>query len=201
MIPDAFKQYIFRERKAMIEKMAKGEVKDEKEIYLWFTRALPAIVTDGPAGLNASIKMIGFVLKEDYLDEAVRMIHEIAKEKRKMSEILDFLLNFVYDENKIDFTKLATLDLAHKRTWANLKNGGEAILIFFTPPDISYMVIAETEVHLEGSKYFEYVNALHDIFHVAPTAGKIVGRHPTYIFKIKEIWDKSVKAFGNKIYP
>lgn len=201
MIPESFKQYIFYERRIMIERMSKGEVRDNKEIYLWFTRALPAIVTNGPVGLNASIKMVGFVLKEKYLDEAIEQIHKIAQQKRGTREILNFLLNTLYNEDKIDFTKLATLDLARKRTWQNLKNGGEAVLIFYTPPDTSFMLIAETEVHLEGSKYFEYVNALHDIFHVAPTAGKIVGRHPTYIFKIKEIWDKSVNAFGKRIYP
>jgi len=201
MIPNSFKKYIFYERRAMIEKMARGEIKENNDVYLWFTRALPAIVTNGPAGLNASIKMVGFVLKENYLDDAINKLHEIASEKRNIRDILQFLLNYVYNENKIDFSKLATLDLARKRTWQNLRNGGEAILIFYTPPDTSYMIIADTEVHLEGSKYFEYVNALHDIFHVAPTAGRIVGRHPTYIFKIREIWDKSVTAFGKKIYP
>lgn len=201
MIPDSFKKYIFYDRKAMIEKMAHGIIEENNDVYLCFTRSLPAIVTNGPAGLNASIKMVGFVLKENYLEEAISKLHEIAREKRGMKHILQFLLDYIYDENKIDFSKLATLDLARKRTWQNLKNGGEAILIFYTPPDTSYMVIADTEVHLEGSKYFEYVNALHDIFHVAPTSGKIISGHPTYIFKIREIWDKSISAFGRKIYP
>lgn len=201
MLPTKFIDYIFYERKNMIIKMAKGEVKDEKEVYLWFTRALPAIVTNGPAGLNASIKMVGFVVKEEYLEETIQKIKSfVASGKRTHGEVLDFLLNTVYNEDKIDFEKLITLDLARKNTWANIKNGGEAVLIFFTPPDVSFMVKADVKVYISGL-YFEYANAIHDIFHVVPTAGKIVGRNPVYVFEIKEIWDKSVDAFGKKIYP
>ena len=202
MIPKRFKNYIFTERRIMIEKIAKGEVKDKQSIYLWFTRALPAIVTHGPVGLNASIKMVGFVLKEQFIRDFLEKIYEfLAERKKNRKEILELLLGFVYDENKIDFTKLITLDLAKKKTWENLKDGGEAVLIFFTPPDISFMVKADVEVHLEGSIYFEYANALHDLFHVVPYAERIVGRNPTYVFKIKEKWDKSVDAFGKRIYP
>jgi len=200
-IPERFKKYIFDERKNMIIKMMRGEVRDEKEIYLWFTRALPAIVSNGPAGLNASIKMVGFVVKEEYLEETVSAIKNFVNSgKKSHEEVLQFLLRYIYDENRLDLSKLATLDLAKKRTWANLRDGGEAVLIFFTPPDTSFMVKVNVEVHLDGL-YFEYVNALHDLFHVVPQAQRIVGRHPTYIFKIREIWDKSVDAFGKKIYP
>ncbi len=201
MIPDKFRRYIFHSRKEILLKMIKGELRDEKELYLSFTRALPAIVSHGPAGLNASIKMIGFVLKEKYLEETLYKIKEFVERGKKNSlDVLNFLLNYIYNEEKIDFAKLGTLDLAKKRTWANLKNGGEAILIFFTPPSTSFMVVADTEVHTEGI-YFEYFNALHDLFHVFPRAGRIVGKHPAYIFRIKEIWDKSVDSFGVKIYP
>ena len=201
MIPEKFKQYIFHARREILEKMARGEAIDRRDIYLSFTRTLPAIISNGPAGLNASIKMIGLVPKEEFIEDILNKIREfISSGKKSSEEVLGFLLENIYDEDKIDFTKLGTLDLARKRTWTNLRNGGEAVLIFFTPPLTSFMIIADVEVHTEGA-YFEYFNALHDLFHTFPHTGKVVGKHPTYIFKIREIWDKSADRFGERIYP
>ena len=201
MIPEKFKQYIFHARREILEKMARGEAIDRRDIYLSFTRTLPAIISNGPAGLNASIKMVGLVPKEEFIEDILNRIREfISSGKRRSEEVLGFLLENIYDEDKIDFTKLGTLDLARKRTWTNLRNGGEAVLIFFTPPLTSFMIIADVEVHMKGA-YFEYFNALHDLFHTFPRTGKVVGKHPTYIFKIREIWDKSADKFGERIYP
>ena len=65
-MPEEWIDYVFRKRKQIIERMVKGKV-DAKTINLEFTRALPAIVSTGPAGLNASIKMIGLIHKEKCL--------------------------------------------------------------------------------------------------------------------------------------
>jgi len=198
MIPEKFKSYFFYERKKLIEKMLTGEVVENNELYLQFTRALPAIVSSGPKGLNASIKMVGPVPKEEYLTDIINKIKNLVARKIRGKEVIRFLLKEVYNEEKIDFTKMGTLDLAKKRTWENLKNGGEAVLIFFTPVEISFMVKAKVKTYTEGP-YYLYMNLLHDIFHVGPVIRE--KGNPAYIFEMEEIWDKSLKAFGKRIYP
>ncbi len=172
---------------------------DKTYIYLEFTRTLPAIVTYGPAGLNASIKMVGIVPKEEYIETTLEKIVAFASKKPSMEDVLNFLLDEIYRPDVLDFSKLFTLDLAKKNTWTNINESNEAILIFFTPPETSYMVCAKVTIHTNDI-YFEYANAMHDIFHAVPRTGKISLRAPTYIFHIMEIWDKSAKAFGKKIY-
>jgi len=198
-IPEEWINYIFRRRREMIIKMSKGEAKRE-EILLEFTRALPAIVTDGPAGLNASIKMVGVLPKEKYIPELLNMINDLISKKPKMEEIVKFLLEKIYVEDVLDFTKLFTLDLAKKNTWRNINETRKAVLIFFTPPTKSYMIKADVTIHVDD-KIFQFANAMHDLYHVVPKTGKIVSKSPTYVFHIREIWDKSADKFGVKIFP
>jgi len=198
-IPDDWIDYIFRKRKEAIVLMSQGKLSAEK-IYLEFTRTLPAIVSYGSAGLNASIKMIGLLPKEEIFDEIYDKLTRFVETKPNMKQVLEFLLSEMYVEEYLDFTKLFTLDLAKKNTWKNLGEGGEAVLIFFTPPTKSYMLRVDVNVHVDD-KYFWYANIMHDLFHVVPKKGKVVSRYPAYIFHIKEIWDKSADKFGVRIYP
>ncbi|MGQ4891575.1 MAG: hypothetical protein ACP6IP_03700 [Candidatus Njordarchaeia archaeon] len=197
--PEEWIDYIFRKRKQIIERMIKGKVNSDM-INLEFTRTLPAIVSSGPRGLNASIKMVGLLHKERYIEETFEEMGKLVAKKPKTREVIDFLLNRYYVEDKIDFSKLFTLDLAKKSTWANLNSTKEAVLIFFTPPITSYMVKADVEIHV-NDLYFKFANTMHDLFHVVPVKGRVVSKAPTYIFKIKEISNKSADKFGVKIYP
>lgn len=198
-MPEEWIDYVFRKRKQIIERMVKGGV-DAKTINLEFTRALPAIVSTGPAGLNASIKMIGLLHKERYIEETYKKMEKLVEKKPKTKEVIDFLLNEFYVEDKIDFGKLFTLDLAKKRTWRNLNSSKEAVLIFYTPPITSYMVRVDVEIHVDDF-YFNFANTMHDLFHVVPVKGRVVSKAPTYIFKIREISNKSADKFGIKIFP
>ncbi|MEX0568018.1 MAG: hypothetical protein Q6363_002520 [Candidatus Njordarchaeota archaeon] len=198
-IPKAWVDYIFLKRRKIIEKMIRGEA-EAKDIYLEFTRTLPAIVTYGPAGLNASIKMIGLLPKKEILGEILSKMKSFIKKKPKMKEVVKFLLDSVYVEDILDLTKLFTLDLALKNTWKNINETKSAVLIFFTPPSVSYMVKAEVTIHRDDD-VFMFANYMHDLFHVVPIKGKVISRSPTYLFHIEEIWDKSADKFGIKIYP
>jgi len=198
-IPDEWIDYIFRKRLAIIRRMSEGNVSRD-EIYIGFTRTMPAIVTNGPAGLNASIKMVGLLPREELLEETYRKILDFIEEKPSMRDVVRFLLSEIYVEEKIDFTKLFTLDLAKKNTWRNLNATNRAILIFYTPPITSYLVKAKVTIHTDDIIY-KYANAMHDIYHVVPLKGKIVSRAPVYVFHIYEIWNKSADKFGVRIYP
>jgi len=198
-VPEEWINYIFRRRREMIIKISRGEAKRE-EILLEFTRALPAIVTDGPAGLNASIKMVGVLPKEKYIPGLLSMINDLINKKPKTEKIIKFLLEKVYVEDILDFTKLFTLDLARKNTWKNINETKKAVLIFFTPPIKSYMIKADVTIHV-NDEIFQLANAMHDLYHVVPKTGKIVSKNPAYVFHIREIWDKSADKFGVKIFP
>ena len=196
-IPESWIRYIFQERRAILERMSKGEVA-RCEIYLSFTRAMPAIVTYGPAGINASIKMIGILPRKDMIEEVYMEVLEFMQGKHDMGSIVSFLLDRVYIEDRLDFTKLFTLDLARRNTWRNLRANDEAILLFFTPPSRSFMVKARTTIH-EDDIISRFANAMHDMFHFREI--ERVPRAPAYVFHITEIWDKSADKFGVRIYP
>ena len=59
MIPEAFLKWAYDGRAALIRRQAEGERVAPHEIFLGFTRHNPAVVSDGPAGLNASIGGVG----------------------------------------------------------------------------------------------------------------------------------------------
>lgn len=167
---------------------------------LGFTRHNPAIITCGKAGPNGSIKGIGFIHKEEYLEETLQKLREELKKPYNPRDALNFLLNEIYVREKIDFTKLVSLELAKKHTWTNITGGSsEATVLFFTPPSTSYEVRCEVEVH-EDDEVWEYTNAVHDVFH-RPKKPRDWSKTPAYLFKIKEIYDNGEKAIGVRIYP
>ena len=196
-IPESFKKWAFRERRQLIERMLKGESSRE-DFLVGFLRHTPAIVSCGPAGLNASIKGIGFVVKERYLEETTeRLISYIKGKKWNMREAAELLLNEVYVEEKIDFTLLSTVELARRHTYMNIKRNRFATILFFMPPSTSYEVRCEVKLYEDGI-YHRYVNAVHDVFHFP--GHRDWSKTPVYIFKIREIYDNDPEKMGEKIY-
>ncbi|WP_297502956.1 hypothetical protein [Thermococcus sp.] len=113
---------------------------------------------------------------------------------------MEFLLNEIYVRERIDFTKLVSLELARKHTWENITSGSrEATVLFFTLPSTSYEVRCEVEVH-EGDNVWEYTNAVHDLFH-RPEKPRDWRKTPAYLLKIREIYDNGERAMGVRIYP
>jgi hypothetical protein len=198
MIPEEFIRYAFDERIAGIRKLAEG--KFDPSVVIGFTRHNPAIITCGRAGPNGSIKGIGFIHKDEYLEETIQKLREELKRPYDPRRALNFLLNEIYVREKIDFTKLISLELAKKHTWTNITGGSrEATVLFFTPPSTSYEVRCEVEVH-ENDEVWEYTNAVHDTFH-RPEKPRDWRRTPAYLFRIREIYDNGERAMGVRIYP
>ncbi len=196
-LPRRFLEHIFYNRRKFLENVVKGNVK-EQDFVMEATRHNPAFATYGPNGLNVSVKGVGFVVKEELLEETIEKLKDVVSRKGNAMERVSTLLDLVYDEERIDFSKLITLELAKKHTWENIKDGGEVTLLYFIPPNIAFEVRCEAEVHL-GGPYFEYANILHDFYHAPHKVG--TRGFPTYVLNIKEIYDNSVDAFGKKIYP
>jgi len=201
-LPRQYIDYVFRDRKALLERIVRGEQVSYEILLLEFTRATPVVITHGPAGLSGSVKMIGFVPKKEYLAQQLYKAEYYAYTSpvRGLKEVAKILLEEFYKEEVIDFHKLGGLEMAYNHTWKNIKATGRATLLFYTPPDISYEVRCRVEIHEEDQDpYKRYLNALHDIFH-RPRGRR--SNHPAYVFIVEEIYDQSntPQGLGKKIY-
>ncbi|RLE82056.1 MAG: hypothetical protein DRJ52_02890 [Thermoprotei archaeon] len=197
-LPSKFIKNIFVERKELIKRVIEGKSTRE-DFLIGFLRHTPAVATYGPAGLNASIKGVGFIVKEEYLETATNIILEQLSRGVDRITALKILLETVYDEDKVDFTKLTSIELAKKHTWVNVLENPEATILFYIPPNITYEVRCTVTIH-ENDIYWKYVNAVHDLFHGGRKA-RDWSKTPVYLFHIKEIYDNDPKLMGEKIYP
>jgi len=197
-IPAQFIKHIFTERKELIQRVLKGKSTRE-DFLIGFLRHTPAVISYGPAGLNASIKGVGFILKEEYLEETTNKLLECLEKGIDSKEALKILLELVYDENKVDFSKLTSIELAKRHTWTNVRKNPTATLLFYIPPNITYEVRCTVTIH-ENDVYWKYVNAVHDLYHDGKKQ-RDWSKTPVYIFHIKEIYDNNPRVMGAKIYP
>jgi len=198
MVPEEFIDWLYVKRRELIEKMLRGKA-SEQEVYLGFLRHTPAIATHGSAGLNASVKGIGFIYEDKYLPETLEILREYMKEKRSQVEALKFLLEHIYLREKIDFTKLTSIELAHKHTWTNVNENPIATIIFYYPPTISYEVRCKVKIH-SNDEIHEFVNRMHDLYHSGKPQKESWSKRPVYVFHIQEIYDNSPMKMGQKIY-
>ena len=177
----------------MLERMLKNGV-DRAEFLLSFTRTSPVVVTCGPAGLNGSVKMVGVIPKEKYVSEILEKLKHAPADQRVL---LRFLMNNVYVEEKVDFSRIGGLEIGFGHSWKNIRANGMATLVYFTPPVTSYEVRCDVEIAQKGA-YYEFLNIMHNLYH----GNREDGCYPAYIFKVREIYDNSAtpEGYGELIY-
>ncbi|MFQ5910441.1 MAG: hypothetical protein ACE5IJ_06945 [Thermoplasmata archaeon] len=189
--------------------------------------ATASLAHDGTLDVNAKIVGAGYVVKERFLNDAVERLSlhiekgdvefdkvESKKDKREFFEGyqargMRVLLKVLYFDPKearerLDFTKMSTLELAanvphsSQHTWSNVQSSRRACLVFYRPPNISFELRCEIEIHTD-SDYRHLVNRVHDSFHYTPQDQR-KGR-PAYIFSIEEVYDNSPTpdGFGKRI--
>ena len=183
---------------------------------------------DGSVFINAKIVGVGYVLKRKNLAEVIKAFHQhlefgnklfstakTAREKKEATEKyqrngMRTLLEHLYLEpeeakRRIDFTKISTIELAKnkphssKHTWKIVQKSRAACLLFYRPPNLSYELRGWLDIH-ESGLYYEFVNAVHDVFHYVPPEKRQTER-PVYIFNVEEVYDNSPipNAYGTKI--
>lgn len=198
-MPEKFFKWAFEGRSKLVETMKSGQINPEK-MFLEFTRHTPVMITNGPSGLNGSVKGFGFAPLEKYLDEYIEMLEEHTKtdEKGFESRGIELLWNILYSPevwDRVDREKLFSLELAKRHTWENINEGSsETTLVYYQPPVISYELRGNTEA-VESGRYFKFVNLMHDAYHKQ----KQPTNKPAYIFTIEEVFDNSVGVFGQKL--
>jgi hypothetical protein len=209
---ESFFNWAFRTRANTVLRLVKGEEMSKEKIFLSFCSHDPALVSNGPAGLNASIKGIGFMPKPEYLEETLAAYIEHIKsytpeDKNYSQRGLELLVKYMYGEeahHRIDFTCIGSLEMAKKHSYTNYKANPEATILFYQPPAISYELRGKMEIHDEmdsGKRelYQQFLNAQHDVYH-RPDMDRWL-KYPAYVFRIEEIFDNCVtkEGFGTKM--
>jgi len=209
---ESFFNWAFRTRANTVIKLANGEEMSPEKVFLSFCSHDPALVSHGPAGLNASIKGIGFMPKPEYLEETLNAYIEHIKsydgdDKAYSKRGLKLLVKYMYGEearDRIDMTCIGSLEMAKKHSYTNYKANPEATILFYQPPMISYELRGQMEIHDEmdsGKRelYQQFLNAQHDVYH-RPDMDRWL-KYPAYVFRIEEIYDNCVTkdGFGTKM--
>ena len=123
---------------------------------------------------------------------------------------MELLIKYMYGEDacdRVDLTKLGSLEMAKRHSWINYQVNKEAALLFHQPPGISYKLKGKIEIYDEETSgkrelYQQFINAQHDVYHI-PDMNKWL-RYPAYLFRIEEIYDNSASknGFGKQLqYP
>jgi len=204
-IPKLFIQWAYAGRAELVRRQAEGEPVPAHEIFLGFTRHNPVVISHGSAGLNGSVKGVGFIPKPEYLDETLNAYLEHINQGWRegySQQGLQLLMRYLYGPGcleRIDFTLFGSLELARRHSYTNLQENNNVTLLFYQPPTMSFEVRGRAEIHQAGSKYHTLLNAQHDVYH-RPNPARWPER-PAYLFHIEAIWDNSntQQGFGTQI--
>lgn len=215
-----FYNFAYKKRGQSVKDLAAGKIPSHEKMFLSFMSHNPIFISNGPKGLNGSVKGVGFLPKEEFLEEALvgykEHIKSFSKEDKNYSiRGLDVLIKYLYSEEaekNIDFRYLYGVEMAYNNSYANYLENSEATLLFYKPPMLSFEVRGKME--LIGTRYDkdadvkpedlpilqQFVNAQHDVYHYPNMEGwktRLV-----YRFKIEEIFDKSASpnGWGKKIF-
>ncbi len=226
-LPDRFLEWNYYPRRRLIQEMLVGGARVSPErLALEFTRHNPVLVTAAPLGggirVNGKVVGCGYVPRRERIAEAVRAFEEHIRasdeayeEARGDREALRklyvehaergarLMLRHIYlprgeAEGRVDFEKLATVELAMKETWRLVQLNRTASLVFFQPPTVSFEVKGRLTVHV-GDEYHRVVTLIHDAYHYTPPERR--GERPVYILHVEEVYDKSAtpSGFGKRI--
>lgn len=212
---ESFFNWAFKTRANTVTKLYEGEEMSKEKVFLSFCSHNPALVSNGPAGLNASIKGVGFIPKPEYLEETLAAYIEHIKsydgdDAAYSKRGLKLLVEQLYSpeaHHKIDFTRVVSLEMAKKHSYENYSDNSEATLIYYQPPIVSYELRGKMEIHDENTSgkreiYQQFINAQHDVYH-RPDMSRWL-KYPAYVFRIEEIWDNCAtkEGFGTLLkYP
>ncbi len=222
-----FIDWSYGKRAQMVKKNYAGEKIDPNEFFLSTTTHNPSLISVGPAGLNASVKGIGWLPKEEYLPELLKRMqahiatYDKSRAQAYSKEGLRLMVEEFYSHpEKMDFNRFFSVEMAMDyndsvperqgtvaHSYVNYSYNSQATAMFYQPPTISFEVRGKMVLHgKRGMKDEEMdliqkiVNAQHDVYH-APNVARW-HRRPVYEFRIEEVYDNSVpmNAFGKKIF-
>ncbi|MEM1692180.1 MAG: hypothetical protein QW517_07485 [Thermofilaceae archaeon] len=225
-LPKEFLEWNYYARRELLLKVSRGFAGDQGAIFRELAARHNAVLCtaaslpDGSVEVNGKVVGVGYVLKREFLGEAVERLEEhlrlsdeaLLSGGMSRQEVLrehaerglKLLLELVYlepglAEERVDFEKLASLELAlnvphsSRHTWSILQRSRKACIVFLQPPSISYEVRCTVSIH-EGDEYWRLVNLVHDAFHYTPPERRSL--RPAYIFHVEEVYDNGATPAG-----
>jgi len=207
-LPREYIEGFFLERRRLVEKLlgAGGLEGVAGEVVARATLLSPIVSTCGPAGPNAAPLMLSFLVKDEYLDEALGELRRIEGEywgrgAEALRAAARFLLGYVYDPEKADPARLVTHLMVRGHTWRNVRATGEAAVGILFPPDRGALELRARAEIVEDGPVYEYVNRVHDLMHVVPWGRRSHEWFPALVLTVEEIYDNDFKRLGLRIYP
>jgi hypothetical protein len=217
-LSDDFLAYFYYGMRDDYLERVKGEKVSLSEVFLGLTRNNPAVITcDKNGNPNGSIKSVGFILKENFLEDAIRdydayLTWRWETIKGKMgpeyegagwlySPHPDFIvpglkqsLKHLYlpkeeAEKRIDFEKLGTLEGFFKKTWENVQANKKVAIVYYYPPGTHFQVNCTVEIQKSGL-IREFINRSACVAHGENPAKW--AKRPAYILHVEEVVDKSI---------
>ncbi len=208
MLPEKYLEDTLRYRMTLVEMMLEKGMDESLECELVRRSLLlsPIVATCGPAGPNAAPFMVSYLVKEEYLEEALEKMRDISKKYwgkpyQAISSAARFLLDYVYKEDKVDPSRMVSHVMSKGHTWINIASTGKATLAFMVPPDKAAYEVRTRASIVESGSIYEYTNMLHDLMHAVPHGERSHPWYPAILFEVEEIYDNSYKVLGKRIYP
>lgn len=119
-----FFDWAFKARAKHVIDMYNGVMESKEKLFLNFCSHEPAFVSYGPAGINASVKGVGFLPKDEYLEETLEAYVNHIKtydpaDKTYGKRGMELLIKYMYGEDacdRVDLTKLGSLEMAKRHS-------------------------------------------------------------------------------------
>ncbi|MCX5886584.1 MAG: hypothetical protein NT096_11870 [Proteobacteria bacterium] len=214
---DFLSYFYYGVREDYLERI-KGEKAPLSEVFLGLTRNNPALLTSDKDGRpNGSIKSVGFIIRENFLEEAIKdydqfLAWRLEQIRGKMGKDYegsgwlysphpDFIVPGLKQslkhqylpreeaEKKIDFEKLGTLEGFFKKTWENVQTNKKVAIVYYYPPGTHFQVNCTVEIQKSGL-IRDFINRSACVAHGENPVKW--AKRPAYIFHVEEVIDKSI---------
>ncbi|MBI2215054.1 MAG: hypothetical protein HYU52_15505 [Acidobacteria bacterium] len=163
---------------------------------------LPMVTTYSPHAafpFNCCNKGVGFQPKQEYLDECIdhlRAVHESTRGKPWQESIRDRVEAaqwFYFNREKIDYRRLATLEIFEKNTYANLRRNPIASLLYTgeSPIFTSFQINAAVEIIDQDDPRHTFTMLMRTLFESEPFHIYQPQFPYAYIFWISEVISKT----------
>lgn len=149
--------------------------------------------------INSCIKGLGLVPKEQHLERLAKRAKELIDLARKnginetLRDRIQFLLELYEQPEIFDRSVLSSIEMFYKRSYKNVLEDPRATLLFYDHLS-GYSVMFNVVVELvpRGTAFYEYVTAVHDLFHVPRDPSVRTDRYEyVYRFWPVEAYDKT----------
>ncbi|MEO0117182.1 MAG: hypothetical protein ABIK97_06570 [candidate division WOR-3 bacterium] len=206
-LPEDFLRWNFAKRIEMLENLKAGKSPSLTGPHSGMVASYGGRRRDSQFSINCAVKGIGFIPKEEKLDEVINLLKNTIRDSisQKISRLESL---YQAGEEIFDLTKQTSLELYstpdfETHTFLNQMANPAVAIVFLDFP--SYELKALTQlIHPDNPKLtpyekkaVEYINLVHDYFH-SESPKKSIG----VIYHIIEVFDNTPgKARGQRVVP